>query len=455
MGANDVQSAIKAVSEDYGVHLDNKTPFDMFYAPEEDEYSESYDYVDYYNNILSKLGYGDAFVKSSPEVSYVSDGKQEMNFGNGSVIDLRAWDHLDNVEANVNSIIEMLGKQAVKEAEVHTVDNDPIWKAAVEKVQKEYGVDKEVKKNDFESKKDFLYAMYDKIKEAWEAIEWHEKMYYELDMYPTDLELILIVNWGDWKHDHIAIDHIAEQATHPIEISSNVTEEDGSDTYSAEHSYKYSEAQYKEWLKNGSLKEAEDYDPDFAVTSPIELNTGVLPIVDVDQYSRQEYIWGQEELMNDVNGDGSEILEPGDEGYFEITTDMLDEATMRIAPHVIENYIDVVLPGSKVEATKMYHPRQYNYGGDELEFKVSFVPDNYKQLEKEVTSNPEFKNFLKENYSSHSGFISSMADNLDEFYQQDGWKQFVQVVMFALRDHKDDMQSAEESMWESIMQEVL
>ena len=141
---------------------------------------------------------------------------------------------------------EKMKKKHIKEAEVHTVDNDPIWKAVVEKMNAE-----RERNGDTQEKRDFLYAMYDKIKEAWEAIEWHQEMYYEMDMYASNLELIIIVDWGDWKHDHAALDQIAKEATHPVEISENVTEEDGSDTYSAEHCYKYSDKQFQEWLKGG------------------------------------------------------------------------------------------------------------------------------------------------------------------------------------------------------------
>lgn len=93
--------------------------------------------------------------------------------------------------------------------------------------------------NDFESKKNFLYSMYDKIKEAWEAIDWHDEMYYEMDMDIDNMILIISVTWGDWKHDHAAIDQIAKEATHPIKIEEVVTEEDGSDCYSADHYFYY------------------------------------------------------------------------------------------------------------------------------------------------------------------------------------------------------------------------
>ena len=92
---------------------------------------------------------------------------------------------------------------------------------------------------EFEERKEFLYSMYDKIKEAWDAVEWHEPMHFEPDMYVDELILILNVEWGDWKHEHLALDEIAKKATHPIDIEVKVTEENGSDSYSAEHWYYY------------------------------------------------------------------------------------------------------------------------------------------------------------------------------------------------------------------------
>ena len=116
---------------------------------------------------------------------------------------------------------------------------------------------KEAEDPDFEAKKDFLYAMYDKIAKAWNAIEWHDDMYYEMDMSVPKLCLIICVEWGDWKHDHLALEQIAEEATHPIKTSEVVTEEDGSDCFSADHYFYYSPKQFEDF-KNGNLKESEE-----------------------------------------------------------------------------------------------------------------------------------------------------------------------------------------------------
>ncbi len=92
---------------------------------------------------------------------------------------------------------------------------------------------------DFEARKEYLYSMYEKIKEAWEAVDWHDHFYYEMNMVVDKMILIISVQWGDWKHDHLALDKIAEEATHPVMIDKVVTEEDGSDCYSADHYFYY------------------------------------------------------------------------------------------------------------------------------------------------------------------------------------------------------------------------
>lgn len=50
-----------------------------------------------------------------------------------------------------------------------------------------------------------------------------------------DLPVIVVdIPWGDWKHDHLWAKSLMSYLGY-VEIGSKVTEEDGSDTYSAEH----------------------------------------------------------------------------------------------------------------------------------------------------------------------------------------------------------------------------
>ena len=55
------------------------------------------------------------------------------------------------------------------------------------------------------------------------------------DAYPhTDVLIAVEINWGDWKHEHLRAKWLLEEAGF-IHIAEDVTEEDGSDCYSAIH----------------------------------------------------------------------------------------------------------------------------------------------------------------------------------------------------------------------------
>jgi hypothetical protein len=45
---------------------------------------------------------------------------------------------------------------------------------------------------------------------------------------------VVSISWGDWKHEHLWARSLMSYLGY-VEIGSKVTEEDGSDTYSAEH----------------------------------------------------------------------------------------------------------------------------------------------------------------------------------------------------------------------------
>ncbi len=55
-------------------------------------------------------------------------------------------------------------------------------------------------------------------------------------------KLYFEIHWGDWKHNHLRVYYLVEQFCqdrgYNVERDVIVTEEDGSDAYSAEHYYK-------------------------------------------------------------------------------------------------------------------------------------------------------------------------------------------------------------------------
>lgn len=147
-----------------------------------------------------------------------------------------------------------------------------------------------------------------------------------------------------------------------------------------------------------------------------ELNTGVLPVVNVDMYSLSDNLY-----------------------EYDIDQKELDDIVLEIAPKYIEDTLSEILPNVSVIAKSIYHPKQYNYSGDELEFDLVVDNAGYETLRDITVNNPEFKQFLKDNYSSKSGFVSFMADDLDDFKTQEEWKQMVQVIMFNIPEDKIEL----------------
>jgi len=103
----------------------------------------------------------------------------------------------------------------------------------------------------------------------------------------------------------------------------------------------------------------------------------------------------------------------------------------------------------KVEFTGWYSPKSYNYGNDELDFVIDI---DKKELFKTLDNlnNKEFKDFLKENYSSYSGFISFTSNNYDELYDKAimGDEQSIGAILTYLL--KDELKDIEYCVYERV-----
>lgn len=67
-----------------------------------------------------------------------------------------------------------------------------------------------------------------------------QSAYYEV--WAEEDAICVEVSWGDWKHDHLWLDYVAENFFNQndyqiVGIDVETTEEDGSDTYSAIHTF--------------------------------------------------------------------------------------------------------------------------------------------------------------------------------------------------------------------------
>ena len=145
-------------------------------------------------------------------------------------------------------------------------------------------------------------------------------------------------------------------------------------------------------------------------TNTIELNTNILPIFQPDYY-------------------GSAILDD-----YNCTVEDADIGTMKIGESIIADALNRAGIKSEVNSIDVYHPKYYNYETDALYFTVTFNTASYESLKAQALENPAFKIWLKDRYSSRSGFISYMADNIEDFKNQDLDYSFAQVAKFYIGD---------------------
>lgn len=121
----DLDDCIKTVAQEMGVNFNRESPFEYFYAPDSDEFipGETPEYAVFYDKILHNMGYGENPVLDdcNAVVEEISDGKNEMELnynGKEITLDVIAWDDLDDVKDNVESIIELLNTKKIDEEEV-------------------------------------------------------------------------------------------------------------------------------------------------------------------------------------------------------------------------------------------------------------------------------------------------------------------------------------------------
>lgn len=125
----DLDDCIKTVAQEMGVNFNRESPFEYFYAPDSDEFipGETPEYAVFYDKILHNMGYGENPVLDdcNAVVEEISDGKNEMELnynGKEITLDVIAWDDLDDVKDNVESIIELLNTKKTDEEEKAEVE---------------------------------------------------------------------------------------------------------------------------------------------------------------------------------------------------------------------------------------------------------------------------------------------------------------------------------------------
>lgn len=188
-----------------------------------------------------------------------------------------------------------------------------------------------------------------------------------------------------------------------------------------------------EWL---SMEDIENYEKEMKAEKKteaeepsdnvsFELNTDLLPILNMSQYNLADDIDISREELNDVMSD--------------------------FGKPIIEKVIKEVLPNATVTAGEFYNPKYYNYDVDQLDFTVSVPKSDYETLKNDTLSKEDFEQFLQKTYKSYDGYISTMPKNIAEFNKAKDWEQFVAILSYYIEPftHQDEFIM---SVWEYLLQ---
>lgn len=181
------------------------------------------------------------------------------------------------------------------------------------------------------------------------------------------------------------------------------------------------------------------------------MNTHVLPVADFGTYYGDLTY-----ALNDVfvyYGVNTEALNPDEEEYDEIMqlvaekydgTDEFFEQVLKYAPETIQAAFDEYeIPVSIIaDSCKWNRPKYYNYSDDVIEFDMTIDTDWIASQFGKLRDDPEFKKFIKDNYSSYDGFISFMPNNIEEYAEilesksDDFWKIVSAIVSYMVYCNK-------------------
>lgn len=74
------------------------------------------------------------------------------------------------------------------------------------------------------------------IQDIWKYLR-ENGVYPEEIWHDINKDLVVSIEWGDWKHGHLYLDHLMKEKGF-IKVGETTTGEDGSDCYSADHFYR-------------------------------------------------------------------------------------------------------------------------------------------------------------------------------------------------------------------------
>ena len=194
------------------------------------------------------------------------------------------------------------------------------------------------------------------------------------------------------------------------------------------------------------------------------MNTDVIPVVDFGTYGGPlsyalEDVFVADYLevdnLDPENEDEADALELINEGY-DGTEDFFNQV-LGLAPLYIQDAFDQYgIPAKVVSGScKWNRPREYNYYDDTIEFSMTIDTNWVASKFAELSANePKFADYLNDNYSSRSGFISFMPNEVEGYNDMldpnssDYWKVVSAIVMFMVYDDPSIRNDVTEDMIE-------
>lgn len=148
----------------------------------------------------------------------------------------------------------------------------------------------------------------------------------------------------------------------------------------------------------------------------IKLNSSLLPLVDVCMY-------GGVLDRNDFESEYNELMQDEENSTeYELDWDKFDVAVLEIAAQYVEREIMPLLKKYGVtgfQPIDIWHPREYNFQTDELDFDLELSDDFYDKMKENVVKfqkedDGTMQDWIGSNWKSRDGFWSYMPQSFDE-----------------------------------------
>lgn len=170
-------------------------------------------------------------------------------------------------------------------------------------------------------------------------------------------------------------------------------------------------------------------------SSIYDVSTSVIPIIDVDAYGGTLSLFFYSSDMV--------ILDDSIDAFW-------DQVVVEAMDIIQDSFNGLEIPAKVVPGSgSMYHPSYYNFECDELNFSISIENQWVDEHFEEYKDDPAFLNFIKEKYSSRSGFISFFPSTKDKFIEayesgSDRWKVVCEMITYHIddetyRDNSDEL----------------